>query len=362
MTTTPSDKNSPRRPAFLSWLSAKRDLISWAVTALVVIAMLGAYVWRPGQAFSGGATSSPTLSAYSSFALPDLPTLTPNGVERQADAHTHRPNGWTDKAIDYTVQKGDSVFGIAKQFNITPESVMWANYDVLKDNPDMLSIGQVLKIPPTNGILYKWQSGDTLQGVADRFGAKVEDILTWPGNDLDISNPVIAPGTYIMVPGGHREFVQWIVPIVARGRAGVLKNILGPGGCDVNGGAYGSGAFIWPTVNHYLSGNDFWSGHLGIDIAAGLGTAVWAADTGVVIYAGAIAGGYGNMIMIDHGNGYQTLYAHLSSIKVQCGQSVARGQLIGLAGSTGNSTGPHLHFEVRYEGGFINPWKVLPAP
>ena len=362
MTASPPEKNSPRPPAFLSWLSAYRDLISWAATAIVVIAMLGAYVWRPGQAFSGSAAGSPTLASNSRLALPDLPTLAPIGVEREADAHTSHPDGWTDKAIDYTVQKGDSIFGIAKQFNITPESVMWANYDVLKDNPDMLSIGQVLKIPPTNGILYKWQAGDTLQGVADRYGATVEDILTWPGNDLDISNPVITPGTYIMVPGGHREFVQWIVPIVARGRAGVLKNILGPGGCDVSGGAYGSGAFIWPTVNHYLSGNDFWSGHLGIDIAAGLGTAVWAADSGVVIYAGAIAGGYGNMVMIDHGNGYQTLYAHLSGIKVQCGQSVARGQLIGLAGSTGNSTGPHLHFEVRYEGGFINPWKVLPAP
>ncbi len=82
--------------------------------------------------------------------------------------------------------------------------------------------------------------------------------------------------------------------------------------------------------------------------------------SGVVVYAGAIGGGYGNMVMIDHANGYQTLYAHLSQINVRCGQSVYQGGLIGLSGSTGNSTGPHLHFEVRYMGGFVNPWTILP--
>jgi len=79
-----------------------------------------------------------------------------------------------------------------------------------------------------------------------------------------------------------------------------------------------------------------------------------------VVYAGWVTGGYGNMVMIDHGNGYQTLYAHLNSINTACGSSVYQGTIIGQAGSTGNSTGPHLHFEIRYMGGFINPWQVLP--
>ena len=148
--------------------------------------------------------------------------------------------------------------------------------------------------------------------------------------------------------------------MVWRPKSGTLKNILGPGGCDVTGGAYGGGAFVWPAGNHYLSGNDFWSGHRGIDVAAGMGAGIYASDTGAVVYAGPIGGGYGNMVMIDHGNGYQTLYAHLSQVNVRCGVSVSGGQMIGLAGSTGNSTGPHLHFEVRYMGGFINPWQVLP--
>ncbi|HNX50834.1 MAG TPA: M23 family metallopeptidase, partial [Thermoanaerobaculaceae bacterium] len=106
--------------------------------------------------------------------------------------------------------------------------------------------------------------------------------------------------------------------------------------------------------------NDFWDGHLGIDIAAGSGAPIYAADGGVVVYAGWINGGYGNMIMIDHGNGYHTVYGHLSSVNVRCGQSVYGGNLIGYAGSTGYSTGPHLHFEIRYFGAFINPWYVLP--
>jgi murein DD-endopeptidase MepM/ murein hydrolase activator NlpD len=123
----------------------------------------------------------------------------------------------------------------------------------------------------------------------------------------------------------------------------------------------GTGSFIWPTGTSKLSGNDYFSGHLGVDIAAGEGTPVSAADSGVVTWAAPIAGGYGNMVMIDHGNGYVTVYAHLSSFLTHCGAGVTKGQPIAYSGNTGNSTGPHLHFEVRYFGGFINPHFVLPA-
>jgi murein DD-endopeptidase MepM/ murein hydrolase activator NlpD len=137
--------------------------------------------------------------------------------------------------------------------------------------------------------------------------------------------------------------------------------VYGAGACTGNyDGAYGSGYFIWPSYNRFLSGNDFWSGHLGIDIAGATGDQVWASDAGVVVFAGWAQGGYGNMVMVDHGNGYQTLYAHLSSVRTYCGKSVGAGSVIGSIGSTGNSTGPHLHFEIRVWGQFINPWQVLP--
>lgn len=160
-----------------------------------------------------------------------------------------------------------------------------------------------------------------------------------------------------MVPGGKREFVQWLVPTIAKGASGTSST--NQSACS--GGAVGSGGFVWPADAHTLSGNDYWAGHLGIDIAAGQGAPVYAADSGVVTMAqGGYNYGYGNVLQIDHGNGYSTVYAHLSSMGVSLCQSVSAGQWIGAAGNTGNSQGAHLHFEVRQGGGFINPWFVLP--
>lgn len=284
-------------------------------------------------------------------------------ISRKADLRTIIPTRPRQDVFTYTVETGDSVFGIAQAFDLKPETILWANYDILNDNPDMLSPGMELKIPPVNGVLYQWQEGDTLKGVSEHFEAKPEDVLNWSGNELDLTDPKFNIGQLVMFPGGHREFRQWLVPTIPRGAAGVSRALYGGGACEGGyEGAYGSGGFIWPAANHYLSGNDYWSGHLAIDIAAGTGASIYAADSGVIVFAGSATGGYGNMVMIDHGNGYQTLYAHLSQVVAHCGSSVLQGQVIGYAGSTGHSTGPHLHFEVRYLGGFINPWYVLPAP
>jgi len=273
------------------------------------------------------------------------------------------PRRPSQEVRSYSVSKGDSVFEIAARFNLKPETILWANYDQLNDNPDLISIGMQLNIPPTDGVLHQWQEGDTIQTVASRFGTRPEDILNWPSNRLDLIDPQILPGTMIMLPGGHREFRQWLIPTIPRGSAGVSPSLFGDGACTGSyEGAYGSGAFIWPTGNHALSGNDYWDGHLGIDIAAGEGAPVVAADSGVIVFAGWANFGYGNTVMVDHGNGYQTLYAHLNSVAAGCGRSVSQGQTIGYAGSSGNSTGAHLHFEVRYLGGFISPWYALPAP
>jgi murein DD-endopeptidase MepM/ murein hydrolase activator NlpD len=189
--------------------------------------------------------------------------------------------------------------------------------------------------------------------VAAELEAEPEDILSWIGNRLDLANPEVKVGESIMVPGGHREFKQWIIPTVTR--AGSI------GSTSCGGGAVGFGGFIWPSNNHFLSGNDFSSFHHGIDIAGGTGDAVYAADNGVVtLAANGHNYGYGNVLMVDHGNGYATLYAHLSALNVGRCQSVGQGQVIGAIGSTGNSSGSHLHFEVRLNGGFVNPWQVLP--
>jgi LysM repeat protein len=283
------------------------------------------------------------------------------GITRQANLTTESPHRSRVEVVRYTVQPNDSIFGIAKKFDLKPETVLWGNYEVLEDNPHLLRPGQELNILPLDGVYYQWQAGDTVEGVAESLGVGVRDILDWPGNNLGPINASVDPGRWLVIPGGKRAMRQWVVPTIARGRAGV-GTALGPGGCsgDYSGGAIGGGGFIWPASNHYVSGNDYWSGHLAIDIAAGEGAPVWASDTGVVVFAGWSTTGYGNMVMVDHGNGWQTLYAHLSQVDVGCGSNVGQGGKIGLAGSTGNSTGPHLHFEIRFEGGFVNPWYVLP--
>lgn len=282
-------------------------------------------------------------------------------VRRLAQLHTIVPSRPRQDVVKYTVVTGDSVFGIAKNYNIKPETVLWANYDLLNDSPEALSPGMELNIPPIDGVYYKWKEGDTIEGIAAQFKTTIDEIVNWPGNKLDLTQPSITADTWVMLPNGEREFRSWIVPQIARGSAGVSKSVYGPGACDgYYEGIYGTGGFIWPSASHVLSGNDFWSGHLGIDIAAGLGDSIVASDSGVVVFAGWSTGGYGYMVMIDHGNGYQTVYAHLSSVGVSCGQSVYQGSYVGGSGSTGNSTGTHLHFEVRLSGAFVNPWHVLP--
>ena len=124
----------------------------------------------------------------------------------------------------------------------------------------------------------------------------------------------------------------------------------------------GTGRFRWPTDKRYLVGWDYRYWHPGLDLGGEVGDPLYAADAGVVVYAGWNVYGFGNLVIIDHGNGWHTLYAHLSETHVTCGQGVTQGALLGLAGSTGRSTGPHLHFEMRLNGVNVNPWDYLPAP
>jgi len=364
---TPTTASSPK---------GGERLLNWGAW-IIAFAVLGFAIYLGWQAQSRSKSSPSAALAAVKEATPQEPSdqnivaVLPEfhqagdveAILPEASLHTNIPTRPRYEVITHTVETGDSVFGIAQAYGIKPETVLWGNYDVLNDNPDQLSLGMQLKIPPVDGVLYEWKEGDSIQGVSESFEADKDEILSWPGNEIDLTDPEIDPGTFVMLPGGHREFRQWLIPTIPRGAAGVSNSVLGAGACPGGyEGAFGTGAFIWPAYNHYLSGNDYWSGHLAIDIAAGEGSPIYAADSGVVVFAGPAVGGYGNMVMIDHGNGYQTLYAHLSSVNTGCGRSVLQGQTIAYSGNTGNSTGPHLHFEVRYLGGFVNPWFVLPAP
>ena len=348
-----------------------------AVLALGIWAARMGLVTLPSEGASSAAaaqvtSTGPTATAGSQIKMADLPayaTPTPNGDEvvRDVELHTTIPDRPRMKVITYKVKDGDTLFGIADQFGLKPETILWGNYDTLKDNVHFLEPGQSLNILPIDGTYYKWQEGDTLTGVAQFFKASVEDILDWPGNnlraDLNPDNPDIKPGTWLVIPGGQREMVSWQAPRIYRSNPAVAK-VLGPGYCgQVVDGAIGTGSFVWPTPGHWISGYHFIPGiHPGIDIGGAIGNAIYAADTGVVVYAGWNNYGYGNLIIIDHGDGWQTVYAHLSVIDVSCGMSVFKGAIIGAMGVTGNSTGPHLHFEMHADqyGGAVDPLRFLP--
>jgi murein DD-endopeptidase MepM/ murein hydrolase activator NlpD len=271
-------------------------------------------------------------------------------IERKLTLKTTIPERPRYQVITRTVQRGDAISRIAKEFDIEPDTLLFANYDILEDNPDGLRPGQELNVPPTDGILYKWKDGDQIEKVAAQYKAKLEDILSWPGNNIDLTNPTVKAGEMLMIPGGTRESRAQIIQTAGKG---------GATGCPA--GAVTRGFFAWPAASGVLSGNDYSAGHPGIDISATEGEAIYAADSGVVTMSlDGWNAGYGSVIQIDHGNGYVTLYAHLSQRNVGKCQSVGGGTVIGLAGNTGNSFGTHLHFEIRSGSTPVNPWDYLP--
>ena len=357
-------EEAPKKQA--KWLSPVLWLTAFACVGFmgIVIAQRTVIIRGTNKSQTGSVDDSYVENIVSNPGLPEMNELTisedTDSLARQASAVTYHPDNQRTEAVTYTIETGDSLYGIASKFDLEPETILWANYNVLYDDAHNISVGDELIIPPDDGIYVQWKESDELQRLADKYRVEVHDVLAAPVNKLDITNPVIEAGDFILFPGGYRETAAFN-PIVYEysPNSGVKKVISGPGGCEWDYRQYGSGAFVWPTAQHSLVGNDFGTGHMGVDLATVDGGPIYAADGGTVIYAGAISGGYGIMVMIDHGTGYQTLYAHLSAVAVSCGQGVSQGQLIAYGGSTGNSTGPHLHFEVRYGGGYVNPWQFL---
>ncbi|HZQ10405.1 MAG TPA: M23 family metallopeptidase [Anaerolineae bacterium] len=268
-----------------------------------------------------------------------------NDLTLSVSPFTIQPKQERRDVTTYTVKPGDNVSVIAARFGVTPDSVIWAN-EKLEDNPDALSVGQQLYIPPVSGVLHKVAKGETVLSIAARFKAQPQDILDDPFNqsihDLKSNPPVLAVDAFIMVPGGSKPLVIRAVTYSSRTPTGAIR---------------GTSTFQWPVgacISQY-----FWARHPGIDLANSMGTPVVAADSGYIETVGWDSSGYGNMILINHGNGAITRYAHLSAFAVQAGQSVKKGQLIGRVGSTGHSTGPHLHFEIIVNGVPRNPLGVV---
>ena len=374
----------PEQPSKLTqfWARIRRlglgDIALRAGTALVTIGLIGLVVWvmkgnfvseeiirnqpEVQAAAAGGPDSGPVdLPAYEGVAPVE-------GISKSSETTTQTESTSRYDFIQYEVVAGDTIFDIAQRYGLQAESLLWTNYIVLRDNPAAIYPGQVLNIPPVDGVLYTWNQGDGLNGVSNGLNVTPEAIIEWPGNNLsyetvgDFALPNIEPGTVIFAPGGSRFFYDWTVSVLARDEP-AESAIWGDGKCQpATTGPIGNGTFIWPADDPTISGYNFAPeiNHWGIDVAGDLYDPLYAVDSGVVVYAGWNDWGYGNVIAIDHGNGFQSLYAHLESLNVGCGAFVIQGDIIGYMGSTGNSSGPHLHYELISGPQRVNPHSYLP--
>jgi murein DD-endopeptidase MepM/ murein hydrolase activator NlpD len=327
------------------------NLASWGITAVLVAGMLGfAYTrMQKPSVVAAAPAGEPVSQGSQASPVANISWLQQPAVGRRLKLKTIIPERPRYEPVLHTVQRGDSITAISREFGIEPDTLLFANYDVLEDNPHGLRPGQELNVPPTDGILVKWKNEDTVDEVAAEYEASPEDILAWPGNKIDLTDPQIEIGQLVMIPGGTRESLAEVIQTAGSPTAN---------GCPA--GAVSRGFFGWPAANQFVSGNDYSSGHPGIDIAAREGDTIFAADSGVVTMSqDGWNAGYGSVIQIDHGNGYVSVYAHLSVRNVSKCQSVFGGQAIGAGGNTGNSFGAHLHFEIRLNGSHTNPWSSL---
>ncbi len=243
---------------------------------------------------------------------------------------------------DYQVQSGDTVTSIANKFGVSADTIRWQN----NLTSDTIKIGETLQILPVTGIAHKVEKGDTVYSIAKQYDADPQSIVDFPFNSfVNDETFELAIGQTVIVPDGVKPKSGGT--LIPRARQ-ITPNA---------GSVTASGMFVWPNqgvITQYFS----WY-HSGVDIANPSEPPIYAADAGSVIHAGWDNTGYGNMVMIDHGNGFTTLYGHLSQIWVTVGQTVNKGDAIGREGSTGHSTGPHLHFEIRIHGVPVNPLQYL---
>jgi len=348
--------------------------VGTAIASLILIALV---IWVMSKFFLKAEKNTPAAISAATQTTPTPlmpvseefnPMLASSiSVFRQAQLHTILPPKPRTTVSEYEIQTGDTLFGIAEKFGLKPESLLWSNRHILGDNPHNIFPGVTILIPPFDGAIYQWHTGDGLNGVSSFYNVTPDVIINWKDNNLnldtlgDLSLPNIAEGTLLFIPNGYGEFTDWL-DRYTRDKPAV--SMVGGNTCGVITAGYnGYGTYVWPTTDTWISGYEYApsANHKGIDIGGVIGNPIYAVDAGVVVYSDWNQNGYGNLIVVDHGNGWQSVYAHLDSFLKFCGENVEQGEEIATLGNTGNSSGPHLHFELRNEQfGAVNPHDFLP--
>jgi len=271
-----------------------------------------------------------------------LPATVLSATSASSDMTTEISSKPRDKVAEYQVQDGDTISTIAKKFGVSEETILWQN-DLTKTSK--IKVGQTLQILPVTGVSHKVVKGDTVYSIAKKYDSDAQAIADFPFNTfVNDETFELAIGQTIIVPDG-------VMP-TSSGTSPRIRQLTPDAGTVV-----ASGTFIWPASGR-ITQNYVWY-HPGLDIANKAAPNILAADSGRVIFSGWDGSGYGNKVIIDHGNGYRTLYAHMQKLYVVNGQTVSRGSAIGQMGSTGRSTGTHLHFEVYSGAGRISPLNAL---
>ena len=291
-------------------------------------------------------TRQPGATDGELLTLDALPVISDTALSPNSIPQTYQGSLPQHQFQTYIVQRGDTPNAIAERFGIAPETLLGGN-PFLSEESSLLQTGVELIILPVDGVLHDVQIGESLESLSQQYGIPEEEIIAYGPNNLEFPYRLY-PDTQILVPGAVRELFVWTPPTLAS-----------VGGTSAEGGGVkpiivGTGTFVYPVSSRNFT-QFFWYGHPGLDIALSEGNAVFAADTGTVTYAGWNQYGYGNLIVVNHGNGFETFYGHLSGINVGPGQIVYQGNVIGATGNSGNSSGPHIHFEIRLNNNRDNP-------
>jgi murein DD-endopeptidase MepM/ murein hydrolase activator NlpD len=274
---------------------------------------------------------------------------------RMQNAFTVAPARSRASVVEYSIQPGDTLKVIAERFGISEDTLVWNNDGIYVNR---LQIGDLLTILPEDGVMHRTEGEETIQSIADKYKISPYTIIDSEYNPVlrNASPSTLLPaGIRIMVPGGTgtRQAVYWNPGITVSsggseggGGGGSASFGGGPGSCGTQTVVGGTGSLVVPLPPNYVYFQGFSAYHTGIDLSAPIGTTVFAADSGTVIFAGWSNWGYGYSVVIAHGR-LMTLYGHMDRVGVSCGQQVGKGTPIGTVGNSGNSSGPHLHFEVR---------------
>jgi LysM repeat protein len=253
----------------------------------------------------------------------DITAVTPSEPAPSVSSNTR------SQIVEHVVQQGENVGSIARKYGLTTLTILSAN-DLSARS--IIRPGQKLKILPTNGILYTVRSGDTMVKIANKYKTEVDKVVDF-NNLADAGS--LSIGQTLVLPGGKLPPPPAPAPSITSSITEVFSPAADPG----------TTRLLWPTSARRVTQYYNWK-HKGADIAGPVGTPIYAADDGVVTFSGWNNGGYGRLVIIDHQNGLYTRYAHASRNLVSKGDVVKRGDVIQQMGSTGRSTGPHIHFEV----------------